>query len=65
MAFPELPIILVDDDESFLRSARLALFSQGLEYILTFSNPHKVMACLQQTSASVIVLDLSMPGIDG
>jgi len=65
MAFPELPILLVDDDDAFLHSARLALFSEGLEYVLIMPDPKKVMSCIQQTSASLVVLDLNMPSMDG
>ena len=65
MAYPELPIILVDDDDAFLRTARLSLFAEGLEYVLTMPDPLKVLPCIRQMGASVVCLDLTMPGMDG
>jgi len=54
------PVLLVDDDESLLKAASLALRAEGLSDIITCSDARQVLELLEQP-LGVVVLDLSMP----
>jgi two-component system cell cycle response regulator len=62
---PEPPtVIIVDDDELVL--ARLAELVSGAGYrVHTATNGPAAIQLLQSSAASVVVTDLSMPGMDG
>lgn len=62
---PSFPVLLVDDEESFLRIARLTLASAGLNNIETLSDSRMVMARLSQQHYSLIALDITMPYVQG
>jgi len=64
-AYPVYPILLVDDEEQFLKIAKVNLKSAGLNNIITCSDSRLVMEQLKSRDYSVIVLDMMMPYISG
>ena len=59
------PILIVDDDEIFLMSIRVALKSSGIPEPAVLSDPRKVMELIGVHRFHVILLDLIMPEICG
>ena len=55
---------MVDDDDSILRMIRLALEAAGFE-VESASSPIGVGALVRRVAPHVVVLDVSMPGLDG
>ena len=62
---PLLPILLVDDEKDFLFSAEFTLNSHGYDHIKTICDPRDVQPFLRTADVAVIVLDLTMPFING
>ncbi|MGH1365074.1 MAG: sigma-54-dependent transcriptional regulator [Calditrichia bacterium] len=62
---PDLPILLVDDEEAFLLSAEVALSSKGYSNVECCSDSSKVMAFLESQEVAMILLDMVMPKING
>lgn len=63
--YPERPIFLVDDEEAILRGFRISLEIGGIKNIVEISDSREVLARLAATEGELMVLDLSMPHIDG
>ena len=63
--YPLLPVLLVDDEEVWLHSFSLTLRSAGVNNILTCQDSRQVMDILAKQAISVMVLDLTMPHING
>ena len=61
----QLPVIVVDDEEEILYGASYSLNSHGINPVVTFADGRELMPFLEQETAGVIVLDLSMPQISG
>ncbi|HJL05943.1 MAG TPA: response regulator [Polyangiaceae bacterium LLY-WYZ-15_(1-7)] len=64
MASPPPRVVVVDDDDSILRMIRLALEAAGFE-VESASSPIGVGALVRRVAPHVVVLDVSMPGLDG
>jgi len=63
---PAYPILLVDDEASWLRSMSLTLESEGgLNNLLTCQDGSRVPALLAEQEVSLVLLDLTMPGVSG
>ncbi len=62
---PELPILLVDDEEQFLLSVGVTLSSQGYTNYIKCADSRTVMDILAAQSVSIILLDMTMPHISG
>src|SRR5678815_5304104 len=60
-AFPALPVLLVDDEEQFLRGERLTLTSEGINHLIECSDSRQVMPLLSQQDLQAIAMDMSMP----
>jgi len=58
-------VLLVDDEEALLRSVRLVLRSAGIDPVLTESDPLRVPARLVQEHVALVLLDITMPRING
>ena len=56
----ELPVIIVDDEKSWLRSLELALKSEGITEIISCTSSDELNQLLLNTVPSVIVLDLTL-----
>lgn len=65
MKFPELPILVVDDETEFLFSAEMILKSERITNVLTCSDSRKVKQMLKEQHFSVLLLDMSMPHVSG
>jgi DNA-binding NtrC family response regulator len=63
--FPTYPVLLVDDEETWLRSFSLALKSHGIDNILCCNDSTKVTGILAGTEVEVMAVDLAMPGLSG
>lgn len=63
--YPELPLLLVDDEEAWLRSFSLLLRSSGISNIRTCADSRKVIPMLSEETFCAIVLDLIMPNVNG
>jgi DNA-binding NtrC family response regulator len=62
---PELPILLVDDEEQALKSYDLNLRYCGLTNTIRCSDPRRVMDILSRQAVSLVMLDLCMPHMKG
>jgi len=63
--FPELPILMVDDEKHFLNSLDFELRSKGFTNVLCCLDSRDVMPKLKERRYSAVLLDISMPHISG
>jgi DNA-binding NtrC family response regulator len=63
--YPLNPVLLVDDEEAWLHSFSLTLRSAGINNILTCQDSRQVMALVGSRPIAAMVLDLTMPHING
>mgnify|MGYP000731257964 CR=1 FL=1 len=59
------PILIVDDEESILLSVETTLRMAGFHHTVTCGDSRAVRSIIDQQGAEVILLDLTMPYIDG
>lgn len=59
------PIFLVDDETQILRSYEFALHFGGFTSVVPCDDSREVMALLHRHSASIVLLDLTMPHVSG
>jgi len=65
-SYPAFKVLLVDDEESFLRSLAIALErSARITNVLRESDSRKVMDILSAEDVGLVLLDLTMPHISG
>lgn len=60
-----IPILLVDDEESWLKSLSITLKAAGASRIVTCSDSRQVADQLAAKDIGLVVLDLTMPHISG
>jgi DNA-binding NtrC family response regulator len=58
---PKLPVLLIDDEKSFLNAALTSLEIAGMENAVSCSDTRLVKGLLARDTYSCILLDLSMP----
>lgn len=58
-------LLLVDDEISFLRSMRRALWQKGFQNITIEQNPKNVLNIISENSFDAVLLDITMPGMTG
>jgi DNA-binding NtrC family response regulator len=63
--YPELPVLLVDDEESLLSSESKVLRAAGIDNLITCQDPREVIPLLEQSEIEAILLDIAMPHISG
>jgi len=63
--FPNLPILIVDDEIYALKSLAAALKYNGLNNTITCQDSRKVMNIIQRQPIGILLLDLVMPHISG
>lgn len=63
--YPDLPILVVDDEKDILASYKMVLHNAGINHLLLCDDSRQVMKLLGAQPVSVIVLDLIMPDISG
>ena len=59
------PILVVDDESSYLELVKGILNDEGYKNVLTENNPLKVMPLLERTDVDLILLDIYMPEMNG
>lgn len=63
--FDTLPVFLVDDEQTAIDGIEMMLESDGIGNIIATTNPQKVLPLLERTKVAAVLLDLSMPHMDG
>jgi DNA-binding NtrC family response regulator len=61
----QLPILLVDDNETFLQFQKKLLLAKGFPNVVTLCDSLSVERFLENQDVAVIVLDLMMPELNG
>ena len=64
MREPGPTVYVVDDDPDVLRAIERLLDSIGLQ-VATFSSPHEFLESFDRSAPGCLVLDLSLPGLNG
>ena len=62
---PDLPILLVDDDEDVGRAVARTLGLNGFNNLLTLTDSREVLPLLNRQEVALILLDLTMPHLRG
>ncbi len=62
---PRYPVLLVDDEESWLRSFQGALRAAGVDNVVTLSDSRRVLETLDSEPFCAVAVDLMMPHISG
>ncbi len=62
---PRLPVLIVDDEELFLRSLTLMLRSEGITNILACDSGTAARSLLATRQFSIVLLDINLPDIRG
>ncbi|HVP76398.1 MAG TPA: sigma-54 dependent transcriptional regulator [Thermodesulfobacteriota bacterium] len=63
--YPQLPVLMVDDEVQALNSFEMALRSASMNHILRCQDSRKVMEIFSSQEIEVLMLDLSMPHVSG
>ena len=63
--FPSRPLLLVDDEASWLRSISRVLKNAGIDNLVQCTDSRKVMETLAGQKFSLVLLDLTMPNVSG
>jgi DNA-binding NtrC family response regulator len=63
--YPEIPVLVVDDDKNFLNSIEYILSSKGITNVECCQDSLEVIPLLEKGKYSCILLDLKMEGITG
>jgi DNA-binding NtrC family response regulator len=64
-AYPNFPIMLIDDEEQALKSFEIVLRSASMNNFVSCHDSRDVMPLLQSRDVEVMLLDLRMPHISG
>ncbi|MBI5558832.1 MAG: sigma-54-dependent Fis family transcriptional regulator [Deltaproteobacteria bacterium] len=62
---PDLPIVLVDDDEGVARAVARTLAANGYSNVVAVSDSRRVLSLLRESGASLMLLDITMPHLRG
>jgi len=60
-----LSVVIVDDSESFLASARALLTREGMDVVGVATSPPEAIACVGRLSPDVVVVDLHLGSASG
>lgn len=63
--YPRSPVLVVDDEPLVLALFESALRASGVNHVFTFQDSRKVTPFLAEHSAAVVLMDLSMPYLNG
>jgi DNA-binding NtrC family response regulator len=63
--YPQLPVLMVDDEVQALNSFEMVLRSASMNHILRCQDSRNVMAIFSGQEIEVMMLDLSMPHVSG
>jgi DNA-binding NtrC family response regulator len=62
---PQRPIVVIDDEPHILMAVDTTLRMSGLNHVVTCADSREALAILQNKGASVVLLDLNMPHLNG
>ena len=65
LLYPQLPILLIDDEKEILEGCELMLKANGLNNVVTCQNSQDVLPLIDQEEYMLILLDLLMPNLSG
>lgn len=64
--YPSLPVLLVDDDEAWLRSMTMTLARKaGINHVVALSDPREVAPLLAKRRIGLALVDYTMPHLSG
>ncbi|TLM65394.1 MAG: sigma-54-dependent Fis family transcriptional regulator [Deltaproteobacteria bacterium] len=64
--YPNLPLLLIDDDEAWLRSMTMTLARKaGINHVIALSDPRDVFPLLEKRRISMALVDYTMPYVSG
>ena len=63
--YPQLPVLMVDDEVQALNSFEMVLRSASMNHILRCEDSRKAMGIFSGQEIEVMMLDLSMPHVSG
>jgi DNA-binding NtrC family response regulator len=63
--YPQLPVLLVDDETQALTSFEVTLRSAGINHFIGCGDSREVMSVLGQQEIEIMLLDLWMPHVSG
>lgn len=63
--YPPNPILLVDDETTFLESCRITLRTAGINNVILCQDSRNVLSVLKENYIDIILLDLDMPHVSG
>lgn len=63
--YPAEPIVLVDDEPRALDSLEILFQAEGLDHVIKLNDPLRLFETLEVRPASLVLLDLIMPGLSG
>jgi DNA-binding NtrC family response regulator len=64
-AYPNCPILLVDDEAQALNSFEIVLRSAGMNHFIRCQDSRQVLPLLEKWQIEAMLLDLSMPNVSG
>ena len=64
-SFPQLPVLIIDDEEDVLQSYKISLCYNGINNLMLCNDSRNAMPILKEKDVSIIILDLFMPYITG
>jgi DNA-binding NtrC family response regulator len=62
---PQTPIVVIDDEQPILLAIDTTLRMAGLNHVITCGDSREALSIIQNNGASVVLLDLNMPHLDG
>ena len=63
--YPQLPVMLVDDEAHALNSFEVTLRSAGINHVMSCGDSREVMSVLGRLEIEIMLLDLWMPHVSG
>lgn len=64
-SYPRHPILLVDDEDSWLVSFKTTLRSKGIDNVVTENDSSKLLSILDSQQFCAVAIDLMMPNVSG
>ena len=64
-SYPQHPVVMIDDEDEFLRTASYFLRASGINNCRIFSRPEEALIFIREHPVSVVTLDLTMPEVNG
>lgn len=62
---PRTPVLLVDDEQTAIDGVEMMLEADGIDNLISTTQPQRVLPLLETTKVAAVLLDLSMPNVDG